>query len=103
MAFPIDRCVTLVEVNQEKAPNYWEYEHRVKQPLSASEMLSTEEGEPADEQEIGWQKKFQFTRALNHARAARATHEEIIYLARHGRIYPSTPWYARPKPIPGTK
>jgi hypothetical protein len=42
-------------------------------------------------EQIGWREQFQFKRAMSHARAGKATQEELIYLAKHGYYYPDTP------------
>lgn len=72
------------------AENYWQYELVATTPLSADERASTEETIATD-QEKGWQKKLQFTRALRDARNGHATMTELIYLARRRKYYPSTP------------
>ena len=45
----------------------------------------------ATSQEIGWWKQHQFKRAMRKARAGKATKAELIYLAKRGFYYPTTP------------
>jgi len=45
----------------------------------------------ATSKEIGWWKRHQFRRAMIKARAGEATLVELIYLAKHGFYYPTTP------------
>lgn len=72
------------------AETYLEYATIASTPLSEDEM-ALDEMESATPQEVGWQKKLQFTRAMRNARNGKATREEIIYLARRGYYHPSTP------------
>ncbi|PIU73366.1 hypothetical protein COS78_02735 [Candidatus Shapirobacteria bacterium CG06_land_8_20_14_3_00_40_12] len=43
---------------------------------------------PATPKEVGFWKKFQFSRMVNHARVGEATEVEIRHLKRHGLFYP---------------
>ena len=45
----------------------------------------------ATDKEIGWWKKYQLKRAIEHAEDGEATLEELIFLAKRGKIYPETP------------
>jgi hypothetical protein len=51
----------------------------------------------ATEQEIGWWKQHQVRRAIHNARAGKATLTELIFLAKKGKYYPSTPKEYLPK------
>ncbi len=53
--------------------------------------LPQDEEFPATPQEIGWRKQLQVRRAIGHARAGKATIEELRYLAKHDLFYPTTP------------
>ena len=55
------------------------------------DTLPQDEEFPASEKEIGWRKQHQVRRAIGHARAGKATIEELRYLAKHGLFYPTTP------------
>ena len=55
------------------------------------DTLPQDEEFPATDQEIGWREQQQVRRAIGHARASRATIEELRYLAKHGLFYPTTP------------
>lgn len=57
----------------------------------AKDDLPKDEETQATAQEVGWWKKFQFTRMIRHARAGRATDIELKHLAEHGIFYPATP------------
>lgn len=80
------------------AETYLEYATIVSTPLSEDEM-ALDEMESATPTEVGWQKKFQFTRAMRNARNGKATQAEIIYLARRGYYYPTTPKVLIKKPV----
>ena len=61
--------------------------------------LPKDKATTATKKQIGWWKQYQMTRAITHARAGKATPEELRYLAKHGQLfYPNTPKHLRPKP-----
>lgn len=69
-----------------------EYAHFINQVEGrVADDLPRDEETKATAQEIGWWKKFQFTRMIRHARAGRATNIELRHLAEHGIFYPTTP------------
>jgi hypothetical protein len=55
--------------------------------------LPKDEMVQATSQEVGYWKKFQFERAIQHARSGKATMVELNYLRRHG-VYHSEVTYS---------
>lgn len=72
-----------------KNPEYAEFINHVEG--RTADALPKDEETVATEQEIGWWKKFQFTRMIRHARSGQATDIELRHLAEHGIFYPTTP------------
>lgn len=72
-----------------KNPEYAEFIKHVEGRVA--DTLPKDEEIAATEQEVGWWKKFQFTRMIRHARAGQATDIELKHLAEHGIFYPTTP------------